>query len=77
MAFGIWAVDNRTESPGLCPVADHDASRCQQYQRRGMGCWSDLLIARFATFPARRRRVSVEVSGLWGRVMWRMKVRKG
>jgi len=63
MAFGRWAADNRMGCPGLLlgPVAVHDASRCQQYQRRATGFWNDLLIARFATFPARRRRVSGEI----------------
>lgn len=46
--------------PGLLlgPVAVHDALRCQLYQRRVKGFWSDLLIAQFATFRARRGRAS-------------------
>jgi hypothetical protein len=65
--------------PGLLlgPVAAHDALRCQLYQRRVTGFWSDLLIARFATFPARRGRASGELSVLWGREKRRMKMREG
>ena len=46
-------------------VAVHYASGCQQFQRRAMGFWSDLLSARFAIFPT-RRRVSGEPLVLWG-----------